>query len=447
MSDLFDNDAQLYARLCIGQLEDELKCNGDTTGTDVEVVLLFLLPVLELIRKMTNQAINLHNMDVASLELYELVQFVAVMLLSHFSNYAFKLVIKDMNERNFITPTLERLRWIQHNFKLYSPSQRGDTKGTQNWRSLRDRTHHLDEFESILFDTIRKCFVHPDHMAITLDDESFGCRAKDNQVKKLNPRKADKEGYACDALADCYFRIPLGLRFSRRGESQEKNVETLMQIVFKTGATSGGTSLLGADRGFARFCLAEFAARHGLGTVLIFPDHLVNAHPFLSKVSYTNKVKGTSPGNEYTLTAEQKQREKKANEFLIDDDPLFGPLAMTSTKQLEGSTIKHTAVVAREDGDKDHAKVLRFSFTNLGRRNIDAETLKQWVLIPHRWGSRKDFIYGHLFTKDPRLEALLEHSDDEGVSYVATPEKSGTNTDVSPSSFPSIDERFHQSMN
>jgi hypothetical protein len=41
-------------------------------------------------------------------------------------------------------------------------------------------------------------------MAITLDDESFGCRAKDNQVKKLNPWKSDKEGYACDALADCY---------------------------------------------------------------------------------------------------------------------------------------------------------------------------------------------------------------------------------------------------
>jgi hypothetical protein len=75
-------------------------------------------------------------------------------------------------------------------------------------------------------------------MAIMLDDESFGCHAKDNQVKKLNPQKADKEGYACDAIADCYFRIPLALRFSRRGEAHEKNVETLMQFAFKTGATS-----------------------------------------------------------------------------------------------------------------------------------------------------------------------------------------------------------------
>jgi hypothetical protein len=290
VSELFDNDAQQYAILCIEQLEDELKCNGYTTGTDVEVVLLFLLPVLDHIRKMTNQAINLHDMGVATLELYELVQFMAVLLLSHFSNFPFHLVIKDMKERNFITPTLERLRWIQLNFKLYSPSQRGDTNGTQNWRSLRDRTQHLDEFESLLFDTIRKCFVHPDHMAITLDDESFGCRAKDNQVKKLNPRKADKEGYACDVIADCYFRMPLGIRFSRRGESQERNVETLVRLSFKTGAASGGTSLLGADRGFARVSLAEFAAPHGLGTVLIFPDHIVNVHPFLSKLSYTKNV-------------------------------------------------------------------------------------------------------------------------------------------------------------
>jgi hypothetical protein len=290
VSELFDNDAQQYAILCIEQLEDELKCNGYTTGTDVEVVLLFLLPVLDHIRKMTNQAINLHDMGVATLELYELVQFMAVLLLSHFLNFPFHLVIKDMKERNFITPTLERLRWIQLNFKLYSPSQRGDTNGTQNWRSLRDRTKHLDEFESLLFDTIRKCFVHPDHMAITLDDESFGCRAKDNQVKKLNPRKADKEGYACDVIADCYFRMPLGIRFSRRGESQERNVETLVRLSFKTGAASGGTSLLGADRGFARVSLAEFAAPHGLGTVLIFPDHIVNVHPFLSKLSYTKNV-------------------------------------------------------------------------------------------------------------------------------------------------------------
>lgn len=282
--------------------------HGYTYGTDVEVVLLFLLPVLGHIQRMTNQAINLHEFDVAPLELFELVQFMAILLFSHFSNFSCKLVVEDMKTRNLITPTLEWLWWIQYyNFKLYLPSQRGDLSGAHSWRSLRDRTQHLNEFEDLLFNNIRKCFVHPDHMAITLENESFGCHAKDNQVKKLNPRKSDKEGYACDALADCYFRVPLGLRFSHRGESQEKNVETLLQLTFKTGAISGGTSFLGADRGFARFSLAEFATHHGLGTVLIFPDHLANVHPFLCESSYKKKVKGTSTGNEYTLTVEQKE--------------------------------------------------------------------------------------------------------------------------------------------
>jgi hypothetical protein len=135
-SQLFDKDAQLYAQLCIEQLDSELKCNGYTYGTDVEVVLLFLLPVLGHIQRMTNQAINLHEFDVAPLELFELVQFMAILLYSHFSNFSFKLVVEDMKTRNLITPTLERLRWIQYNFKLYSPSQRGDLSGAHSWRSL-----------------------------------------------------------------------------------------------------------------------------------------------------------------------------------------------------------------------------------------------------------------------------------------------------------------------
>jgi hypothetical protein len=32
--------------------------------------------------------------------------------------------------------------------------------------------------------------------------------------------------------------MPLGIRFSRRGESQERNVETLVRLSFKTGAAS-----------------------------------------------------------------------------------------------------------------------------------------------------------------------------------------------------------------
>ena len=48
-------------------------------------------------------------------------------------------------------------------------------------------------------------------MVAILDDESFGCCAKDNQVKSLNNRKADSEGYAADVIADVYFQGFIGL--------------------------------------------------------------------------------------------------------------------------------------------------------------------------------------------------------------------------------------------
>jgi hypothetical protein len=139
VSTLFDNDAQLYAQRCLEQVDYELICDGYTSGSDVEIVLLFLLPVLGHIQKMTNQAIRLHNLDAAVLELFELVQFTAILMHSHFSNFSFESVIDDMNARNLITPTLERLRWIQHNFKLYSPSKRGEVIGANSWTPERER--------------------------------------------------------------------------------------------------------------------------------------------------------------------------------------------------------------------------------------------------------------------------------------------------------------------
>ena len=42
-------------------------------------------------------------------------------------------------------------------------------------------------------------------MVATLDDEMFGCHAKDNQVKMLNNQKADAEGYTADVLAEVFF--------------------------------------------------------------------------------------------------------------------------------------------------------------------------------------------------------------------------------------------------
>ena len=60
-------------------------------------------------------------------------------------------------------------------------------------------------------------FVSPVYTLATLDDNVYGSRAVDNQVKTLNSRKADREGHAADAIADALFRITIMVRFRRRG--------------------------------------------------------------------------------------------------------------------------------------------------------------------------------------------------------------------------------------
>lgn len=120
-------------------------------------------------------------------------------------------------------------------------------------------------------------------MVATLDDETYGCRAKDNQVKTLNNRKADAEGYCADVLADVCFRAPLGLRLRRRGVGQDENVSILLTNVAKRGGTIAvGLSFLGGDRGYATMDNAELMALKGYGSILIHPDHLINNHPFYS---------------------------------------------------------------------------------------------------------------------------------------------------------------------
>ena len=59
--------------------------------------------------------------------------------------------------------------------------------------------------------------VNPVHTLATLDDDLYGTRAGDNQVKSINSRKADQERHTADSIADAFFRITLMVRFRRRG--------------------------------------------------------------------------------------------------------------------------------------------------------------------------------------------------------------------------------------
>lgn len=81
------------------------------------------------------------------------------------------------------------------------------------WYAQRDATARLDAFEKFGYATGRNLYFYPAHTTVTLDKDLYGSRSKENQVKKLSTRKANKEGQRADVLCDALFRVTLEIRF------------------------------------------------------------------------------------------------------------------------------------------------------------------------------------------------------------------------------------------
>lgn len=86
--------------------------------------------------------------------------------------------------------------------------------------STTDKTKSLKEFEKISFREMQEVVMSLSYIFTTPDDDVFGTRAADNQVKYLFTRKKDREGLEWGALADASYRIVLGVRFRSRFERQ-----------------------------------------------------------------------------------------------------------------------------------------------------------------------------------------------------------------------------------
>ena len=183
----------------------------------------------------------------------------------------------------FIVPDLFRLRWLVSHLLAYSPTNRGDT-GNSGWDAQRDSTVHMDLFETTVFRMSLSVFLHAQSSTITLDDDLFGSRARDNQVKNISTRKADKEGHCANALCDALFLVCLALRFRSRGET---NVSNYIKLVDVLSSSTRGVPLAGvllvADRGFANWqAICRFAER-GVSGLLVMPEHLLACHPFVGE--------------------------------------------------------------------------------------------------------------------------------------------------------------------
>ena len=65
-----------------------------------------------------------------------------------------------------------------------------------------DMTPWLTHFEKISFQISHKYLFRPSYLLEILDDDLSGNIARDNQIKYLIPREADKEGHRADVIAD-----------------------------------------------------------------------------------------------------------------------------------------------------------------------------------------------------------------------------------------------------
>ena len=77
-------------------------------------------------------------------------------------------------------------------------------------RSQRDKTNQMFEFETLTSEGPERVFAQL-RLAVTVDDDLFGTRAVDNQVKMISSRKVDEERHSADLKEDALFIFVLSV--------------------------------------------------------------------------------------------------------------------------------------------------------------------------------------------------------------------------------------------
>ena len=176
---------------------------------------------------------------------------------------------------------LSTVRFISSNIVAFDATGRGDL-GTASWNAQRDRAPLLAQFEKVAFQASAKVFLSPLYTFATLDDDLYGTRASDNQVKTLSSRKADREGHTADALCDALFRVTYMVRFRRREETQASCVASMIDALLEgRGERHLSGFTVTVDRGYGKLSTLTSLFIRGINYILIMPDHILKCHPFV----------------------------------------------------------------------------------------------------------------------------------------------------------------------
>ena len=393
-------------------------------------VILFMDSILKTCLIWLNELFILRGMEMRRLGLDDMYQYVAVLLLSHCTGFSFSKTIAMLLDCGCSPPSLERVRFISTHILAYSPTYRGDL-GSTTWNAQRDQTPYITQFERTAFRDTCKVFFTPMYMFATLDDDLYGTRAIDNQVKSLSYRKADGEGHLADAVADSFFRVTLMVRFRRRGESQFTNVRNLIaDLLDSRGEQSMHGCIFTADRGYGKMSLLRELKMNGIGSLLVMPEHLLYCHPFVG-LSFMRLNRYDEEEGEKLEGAEGEQRDFESDvtnmsgsarsvpvgtvdraaeagitrtnttfdrprAFVINDSPDAAPAAYFATRNLtisegrETGRSRVTALAVRERGTTKFSHIIRFMYSI---PSDIAQRVENWVAVPHS-GSSSRMIFG-----------------------------------------------------
>lgn len=175
---------------------------------------------------------HLTTQGVSPFDFAELLRWVSILLCSSLSEVTVEKSLEELSLRDCNVLNKERITFLKNDVLAFPATRRGD-EGEESWASQRDATQRLIKFERSAFEMSRTICLSSNNTFVTIDDDLYGTRAWDNQVKSLSNRKANKEGHTADMICDALFRVTLGVRFRRRGESQATNLDKLLDSLLE----------------------------------------------------------------------------------------------------------------------------------------------------------------------------------------------------------------------
>lgn len=241
-----------------------------------------LLPggVIKFLCKLLKQYVELNEPDRQIVHLPDMIKWVSVLFMSSISEISFAKSLQDLGGRDRNIPNLENLFFINSQVIEFRPEKRGD-KSSDEWSAKQDATKRVKDFSMWRTKWVES--LTPKFTTVNLNDDIYGTRARDNQVKALRNRKAGKEGHCTDWLCESCFRITLGARFRRRGGTQFRNAGKLLNelleghwIIFLRGV------IVSVDRGYGSLKLLRLLISLGMCGIMIMLSNLLRWHPFVA---------------------------------------------------------------------------------------------------------------------------------------------------------------------